>query len=597
MQNSYIFKSWAFPFSLMASILIGLQLWRCLFVLYNHVGSYLSVIKASFRLDLSMAGGFFLFCLIPYLLYMITGNDGFKRFLKIEAIALWCIICMVEISSILLYPEWGTTLDSRAISYLENPRELWASVKNFIPWTVIFASVLITLLGIWWINRIFFNWHHIHKRSIVSGLIILVIGGLSFLLLRGGLQKVVITPSDAFFSMDMKENFAATNKIWYFIYSIKKSETLKTTFDKDTIEEFAKEYTSIRCLNSGHDGKWTDKNIVLIILEGWSADMVSYLYSKESITPFFDSLSNHSTRFTNAFCTGFRTDQGLGSLLSGIPSMEGLNILQKLDKVKKFPSLPSALKTAGRNTSFIYGGDLNFANLSNYLVTLGFDTVIGQQDFEKKYLSSDWGVPDHIAAYKAFEVINQQQSPFFATWLLLSSHAPFDVPIPNKYSTAKDNASKYKSSVAYSDYALRLFFKEAANQSWFENTVFIITSDHGSTHSGWAGVDELNRFRIPMLIYNPITQNDALVEITTPCNHFDLPLTIAAMAGIKQNDFRFSRNVFCDTNRSAYWCSDAVSGIYDGINNTVQPIKNIKNIKHPHPLLFLDMVKTWFNAL
>jgi phosphoglycerol transferase MdoB-like AlkP superfamily enzyme len=598
MQKSKSFSSWFFPFSLIMSVLIGLQLWRLLFVLHNSVGNYFAVVNASLRLDFSMASAFFMLCFIPYALFMLTGRNGFKIFLKWEAIVLWCIISIVDMSSIFLYPEWGTTLDMRAVSYLSNPREMWASVRSFIPWSVILSSFIITAVGIWWLSLIFIQWQKVQKRYFFSGMFLLFTGGFALILFRGGLQKVVITPSDAFFSMDMKENFAATNKMWYFLYSVKKSETLKTHFDNEAIVAFSKEYESTRCLKSDKDGLWKNKNIVLIILEGWSADMVAYLYAKESITPFFDSLSEHSLRFTNAFSTGFRTDQGLGSLLSGIPSMEGFNILQKLDKVKQFPSLPATMKALGKSTSFVYGGDLNFANLSNYLVALGFDTIIGQHEFEKNDISSDWGVPDHIVAQKAFDVINQYKTPFFTTWLLLSSHAPFDVPIPNKYTASTDNVGKYKSSVAYSDYALSLFFKKAVKQPWFENTVFIITSDHGSTHSGWAGVDDFKRFRIPMLVYNANFQKDEVADIDAPCNHFDLPWTIAALSGMDGTDFRFSHNIFCNTNGgSAFWCSDAVAGLYDGISHIEQPLNNTKNIKHPKPLLFLDMVKKWFNTL
>ena len=591
-------RSYWFPIELLFNIMVGMLLWRILFIYFNDVDMFFPALKASFRLDLSMTGGFFLLCYIPYILYMVSGRQWLIKVLKWEMISIWLLIGIVEMSSILLYKEWGSTLDNRAISYLSNPTEMWASVKSFIPWQVIITSLLIMGVGIWRITTLFKGWQPIRKNHILSWIFLLIIGVLSFIAMRGGLQKIVITPSDAFVSKDMKVNFAATNKMWYFLYSIDKSGKLQTRYNVKEIKDFETRYQEGKCLYSDRDGLWKDKNIVLIVLEGWSADMVRYLYAQDTPAPFFDSLSRQSIRFKNAFSTGFRTDQGLASVLSGVPSMQGTNILKKLEKVRELPSLPRAMKETGRSASFIYGGDLNFANLYNYLNTLSFDTIIGQQSFDNEYITSDWGVPDHIVAKKAIEIINQQSKPFFSNWLLLSSHAPFDVPISNQFTSGKDIPSKYKSSVMYSDSALKSFFESAKMQPWYQNTIFIITSDHGSTHSEWAGMDDHNRFRIPLIVFDPeLTVSDSMV-ISAPCNHFDLPATICKLVGTDASPFIYGRNIFCiDQNRAAWWSNDVVSGKYDDHNNSIQPVDGLKSVDSNEPVLFLDMVKNWFNNL
>ncbi|MCZ2100427.1 MAG: LTA synthase family protein [Chitinophagales bacterium] len=597
MANNQGKSKWWFPIFVLVFIGLGLLVWRLLFMVHNDVSEPILVLKAAFRLDMSMIAAFFLLLFLPYVGYIFTGSSRLLQLSKGLMISLWLVICSIELSSVVMYHEWGATLDSRAVSYLSNPTEMWASVRQFIPWTVILVGVLISAGGVIVILKFFKAWIYRKPERYASLLVVFLLLPVLLVLLRGGLQKVVITPSDAFFSKDMKQNFAATNKTWYFLYSLKKSGKLQTKGNEEEINRFSQQYQAQRCLESPMDGLWKDKNIVLIVMEGWSADMVSYLYGHEGVAPFFDSLSDQSLRMTEAFSTGFRTDQGLASVMSGVPSMEGANILKKLDKVRSMPSLPHHLKNQGRSTSFVYGGDLNFANLFNYLVALDFDTVVGQQAFKGEFEVSDWGAPDHITAAWASQIMTHQKQPFFSTWLLLSSHAPFDVPIENPFSGAQDIPTKYKASVAYSDYALRLFFESSSKQSWFKNTVFIITSDHGSVHSGWAGNESFERFRIPMIVYDPSTEDPDGQDLQIPCNHFDLPTTILAAVGGSNNDFIFGRNIFCeDTTRIAWWNSDVVQGQYAKQAIQIKALNDPKEAQGDVGLFF-DMVKQWFNEL
>lgn len=592
------FPALYFPFRLVIFYLFGLLFWRLLFIYFNDVSEIVPVIGAAFRLDFSMICGAFLLGYIPFILFHIFGKVFWVKVTRIIHCVVWAFVSIVEFSSILLYKEWGSTLDNRAISYISHPQEAWASVRDFIPLEVIFFGLLILVAGMKRLWDLFESWTPTRSHYFQSVTWLVLVGPLAFLGLRGGWQKLPIVPSDAFYSGDMKNNFAATNKVWYFLYSIKKSGNITTSSKGDDIKKFQENYIKTACKTDSLGTPWKDKNIVLIIVEGWSADMVGYLYSKETITPFFDSLAQSSVQFTNAFSTGFRTDQGLMSILSGLPSIQSINMPDKLDKVLSFPSLAKAMKVSGRKTAFIYGGDLNFSNLYNYLTRIQFDSIIRDKDFDRQLRSTDWGVPDHLTVDKAIEIIDHQKDNFFSTLLLLSSHAPFEIPIPNKFTGIEGQANQYKSSVMYSDMALRQFFKQASKRAWYNNTIFIITSDHGSTHSGWAKMEDHNRFRIPMIIFDPSSSSISGQKITTPCNHFDLPLTICNMAGADGHAFKYSRDMFCgDMNQYAYWNVDVAAGMYGLQESIVSSIDKTNSNDSNQAALFLDMIKTWFNTL
>ena len=588
-----------FPIRQFIFYITALIVWKLIFIGYNEVPELINPLLAGVRLDTSMICGVFLVGFIPYCIFLMTGWKTALILFKYLHLTLWLIVSIVAFSSILLYKEWGSTLDTRAVSYVLHPNEAWASVKDFIPFHLVFWGLIILVSGYYWLRLQINTLRPIKSAYFTNSFYLVILGAFSFLGLRGGWQKLPIVPSDAFYSTEMKNNFAATNSVWYFLYSLKKSTKISPQYPNNAIKKYEKGYLSNYCNSDSLSGIWKSKHIILIIAEGWSADMVEYLYAKDKVTPFFDSLCQHSVRFTNAFSTGFRTDQGLMSIISGIPSIQSTNMPNIIDKARHYPSLPAIMQSQGRKTSFIYGGDLNFSNLFNYLTLMKFDTIIRDKDFNTENRTTDWGVPDHITVDKAVEVMNQSDGLFFSTLLLLSSHSPFEVPIPNKFSEKSGIRAKYMSSVAYSDMAIRRFFEHAKRMAWYNDAIFIITSDHGSTHSGWAGMSDHNRFRIPLIVFDPqMTFGSKEREYNLPCNHFDIPKTICNMMGMDGNNFLFGRNIFCnDSNRKAYWNVDTEAGYYGLNQKEITPLNVQKDTILKESILFLDMVKNWFNQL
>ena len=144
-------------------------------------------------------------------------------------------------------------------------------------------------------------------------------------------------------------------------------------------------------------------------------------------------------------------------------------------------------------------------------------------------------------------------------------------------------------------HALQMYFDSVKNQPWYANTVFILTSDHGSTHSGYAGMDDHNRFRIPFIIFNPGNtlkrENEA---VHTSFNHYDIPYTLAFANGFDAGKFIFGRNILCaDSTRYAYWNTDHVAACYSLQNGEVV----LTTQKNNRATLFTDLVRRWFNNL
>lgn len=585
-----------FPVFFIVFFLVGLSIWKAVFCLYNRVNDGVMPWLAGFRLDLSMASGAYLIVFVPVLLLMWKSHPITLRFLQMTAVLLWTFICITELASTLMFQEWGSSLDARAVSYLAFPAEAWASSRSFISLPLLSFGIVAILLGSYWLVKIT-NRASSDAQTTFGRAILLLVAPLAFLALRGGWQKLPIVPADAFYSQNQAHNMAATNKVWYLLYTLTRNIETSRVHSDEEIQEFIRQY---KCTNAETQKKllpsWKGKNIVLLVLEGWSASLVSYQGAKLGDSPFFDSLALRSLCFTNAYSSGFRTDQGLMSLISGIPSIASINMPNALHKYSLYPSLPQTLKTAGYSTAFYYGGDLNFANLRNYLVSMHFDTITGQDQLPAEYNTTEWGVPDHLMLTEVAKRLPTLQQPFFSIALLLSSHAPFEIPGNTTINAGLNTSGQYRQSIRYSDQSLRQFFNQIKHQQWFQQTVFIIVSDHGSTHLG-ADPHSQERFRIPMIIYDPSQpQEENLRLLTIPCNHFDVPATICSQLDLTHDQFLFSRQVLAsDSHLCAYWNTDqCVASLCDTSEVIIASAGGFP--KGHQAVQFLDWVKKWFEG-
>lgn len=70
----------------------------------------------------------------------------------------------------------------------------------------------------------------------------------------------------------------------------------------------------------------------------------------------------------------------------------------------------------------------------------------------------------------------KENKPFFNHIMTVSNHRPFTYP--NNKIDIPGNIKSRDGGVKYTDYALKQFFKQAAKQPWFKNTVFVIVADH-----------------------------------------------------------------------------------------------------------------------
>ncbi len=253
---------------------------------------------------------------------------------------------------------------------------------------------------------------------------------------------------------------------------------------------------------TGEEKRW---NVVHIVMEGLSLDYTSDKRNN-SLTPFFDDLKGKSLYFSNYYAVGERTVRGLeGLTLTTLPTL-GQSLLKR-DNLKRLPAITDTFGKRGYQRQFIYPGHAQFDNMDQFYKRMGFEVIdiASEQAKEKKFINI-WGASDedlfHWAINKATKTHNQNQ-PFYQLIMTLSNHQPYLYPkYPEEEGYTLEELSTNIGAVKYADYALKQFFREAEQQPWFKNTIFVINADHcASNPDGWSMPVE--KFQIPLIVYAP----------------------------------------------------------------------------------------------
>ena len=315
-----------------------------------------------------------------------------------------------------------------------------------------------------------------------------------------------MNPGFAYFSESQFANHATLNSSWNLMYDLKHyfgHKNNQFSYMSDT--EMRQRIERLSAANKPNDTEniltTTRPNIVLVILESWTADVIGALGADKGIAPCFDELAAKGILFTDFYANGHRTSFGIAAVLSGFPSTPEGSILNRPNKMEKLSTLAGTLKENGYATSFYYGGDTHFDDMNAFFIHSKFDTVTNKSSFSARDMNSKWGVHDGVLFERVLSDLARQPQPFFSAMLTISSHEPFEVPMATVFK-GSDQPELFRNAVHYTDKSLKSFIEKAQRQPWYKNTLFLFVADHGNS----LPLNRPNsympeRSRIPLLLY------------------------------------------------------------------------------------------------
>ncbi|MDX1652444.1 MAG: LTA synthase family protein [Brumimicrobium sp.] len=284
-------------------------------------------------------------------------------------------------------------------------------------------------------------------------------------------------------------------------------------------------------------------NVMILILESFGNEWLG-AKSGGSYTPFLDSLIDESLYFENAFANGKKSVEAVPAIFASIPSLMDNPYISSHYGMNSIDALPHLLKAEGYSTGFYHGATNGSMKFDVFAAHIGFENYFGRKEYNNENHSDHfWGILDeYFMPWTARSITKELKEPFLASLFTISSHHPFFVP--EKYhDDLPSGPHPMARSIAYGDMSLRLFFKEAKKQPWYNNTLFILCADHTPAGHQMRYTQRIGMYQIPILIYDPLKRIKTGREKKL-FNHIDIAPTVLDLVGYKSKFYAFGKSHF-----------------------------------------------------
>jgi arylsulfatase A-like enzyme len=258
-------------------------------------------------------------------------------------------------------------------------------------------------------------------------------------------------------------------------------------------------------------------NVAFILLESTRRRSTTPYGGPPGVTPFLDSLAQHSLLVEDMFAQISHTNKSMPPLFAGIPPRPTIEITEADPGGIPGKGLPALLKQRGYRTAFFSPVTLGFQDKRQILHNLGFDHLAAKQHIDR-HSESDWkklnayGYADEAMLDPAARWLDRaatDEAPFFASFLTCVSHHPYATPKSHEQRTFTGSGpGDYLNALHYQDGVLRRLFALFEERGLLDSTLFVVVGDHGEafgehgvrTHGNVVWEEGL---AVPALLYNP----------------------------------------------------------------------------------------------
>lgn len=531
--------------ALLGTSRLGLALWK--FDEVNEAHGWAAVMLQGARVDIATL------CLLFGLPAMAVQLFPRSRFVVL-AVSLWlatsiATLLFLELATPGFMGEYGLRPNRLFLEYLVYPREILSTLWGSRPLQLVFAPVV--MLGALWLGwkaaRTLFSrapspvptW-----ARVVAAALVLCLAALGA---RSTLGHRPLNPAMVAFSPNPVVNQLPLNSFYSLAHATRqwlKSEDSAMDLYGALPEEVV--IAAVRAASGLPESAFTDpaiptlasrrpsysgrpKNLVIVLEESLGAQFIGHLGGLP-LSPNLDSLSERAWTFTRMYATGTRSVRGIEAVVAGFSPTPAQAVVKQPEAQQGFYTLAQTLRARGYDTTFYYGGESHFDNMSGFFLGNGFARVIDQRHYAAPVFTGSWGVSDEDLfgrAHEEFAKLHAEGKPFFGLVFSSSNHDPFEFPegrieLLEQPSNTRNNAAKY------ADHAVGEFFRLAMDSEYWSDTVFLVVSDHDSRVFGRDLVPIAN-FHIPALI---LGEGIAARRDDRIASQIDLGPTLLSLIGV-----------------------------------------------------------------
>lgn len=235
-----------------------------------------------------------------------------------------------------------------------------------------------------------------------------------------------------------------------------------------------------------YSGMAKDKNIIVIQVEAFQDFTLNLEVDGKEMTPFLNGLIKESIYFPKVYQQigpGNTSDAEFIFNTSLYSAPYAATSETFGDRV--IPSFPKLLKANDYTALTFHANDVSFWSRDKLYPALGFD-----QYYDIEFFGSEdvigIGPSDEYLFDKALpelKELHEQKQKFYAQFVTLSSHHPFQIPsnkevveLPQRFQGTL--VGDYLKSINYMDRALGQFVQALKDEGMWEDTIFVIYGDH-----------------------------------------------------------------------------------------------------------------------
>ena len=314
------------------------------------------------------------------------------------------------------------------------------------------------------------------------------------------------------------------------------------------------------------------KNVVVLIVESFGREYIGALNKDleggkyKGYTPYVDALIGKSTTFRYSFCNGRKSIDGMPSILSSIPMFVEPFILTP-SSMNDYTGLAGILGREGYETAFFHGAQNGSMGFQAFAQKTGFQHYFGRTEYEAAKGTDDfdgtWAIWDEPFLQYYAEEMGKMKQPFMTAVFTASSHHPFVIPEQYKQQFPEGKLEIQK-CIRYTDMAIGKFFETASKQPWFQNTIFVLTSDHTNMSDHAYYQTDLGGFCSPIIIYEPSHPEGQMIDKIA--QQIDILPTVLGMLGYQKPYFGFGIDLL-NTPSEDTWAVNYLSGIYQYVKH------------------------------
>jgi Sulfatase len=557
-KKSYFAWTWLLPFAGAAFLLLTN-------INYPAAPNFQNLFDLGLMLTRYFMGEFFL------VLGLLFAAQLYRHWLP-KASLLWLdginlVLIILSLLDLRLSQIMGVRLDWRAVEFGANAKMVWREAQPFLPeiavGLVIILSLYAILIGLWQRGPV--------TKSFVagpSGKFLL----LTFFLLGFAGDWIAIP--------DKVESESA-------LLLIKTSPLFAWTSDpvmsKKTFLETAGQLGMLPMLQRPPGTPTRARrnlNVVLIFQESTYNKYLSLFDGKENTQPLLSKYKERMELFPNFFSNYAASMNARFATFTGLYPVEDYKAFTQ-NRVDA-RSLFEILHGAGYHCSVFYSSFFDYTGFKDYLQERDIETMYDMDNMPGRENSPvvAWGLREETTAHAIQDQIKEyatNHEPFFLTYVPVAPHNPFD-GVPDQFrkfhlKDVSDYTPSYLNELLYLDSCITSILDQLKTSGLLDNTLVIITDDHGEMLGenggpighGWVVTPKLTN--IPLIIMDP--ENPGYHINDTIGSQVDMLPTILDLLGITPPEDQLYQGVSlysadAQAHRTIYLNSAQQYGVIEG---------------------------------